>query len=121
MVRSARRDRSADVRTSEDVVVSAVGRDLYEKFFQGYTRKQWGMDPSELDKSVTARVSPPALAATTGISPTSIRSCRSTVTRGCSRRCWRSFQHFGFDCKPIIALSATSSPIVAADLHWPDR
>lgn len=44
------------IRTSEDVVVSAVGRELYETFFQGYTRKQWGMDPSELDKSVTARV-----------------------------------------------------------------
>jgi UDP-galactopyranose mutase len=45
-----------EIRTSEDVVVSVVGRELYEKFFQGYTRKQWGMDPSELDKSVTARV-----------------------------------------------------------------
>jgi len=44
------------VRTSEDVVVSKVGRELYETFFRGYTRKQWGMDPSELDKSVTARV-----------------------------------------------------------------
>ncbi|MGK2910124.1 MAG: UDP-galactopyranose mutase [Sphingobium sp.] len=44
------------VRTSADVVISAVGRDLYEKFFQGYTRKQWGLDPSELDKSVTSRV-----------------------------------------------------------------
>ena len=44
------------VRTSEDVVVGAVGRDLYEKFFRGYTRKQWGLDPSELDASVTARV-----------------------------------------------------------------
>jgi UDP-galactopyranose mutase len=44
------------IRTSEDVVVSRVGRDLYEKFFRGYTRKQWGVDPSELDKSVTARV-----------------------------------------------------------------
>ncbi|WP_097064319.1 UDP-galactopyranose mutase [Sphingomonas guangdongensis] len=44
------------VRTSADVVISAVGRELYETFFQGYTRKQWGMDPSELDKSVTARV-----------------------------------------------------------------
>lgn len=44
------------VRTSEDVVISAVGRELYETFFQGYTRKQWGMDPSELDKSVTSRV-----------------------------------------------------------------
>ena len=44
------------IRSSEDVVVSAVGRDLYETFFRGYTRKQWGIDPSELDKSVTARV-----------------------------------------------------------------
>jgi UDP-galactopyranose mutase len=44
------------IRTSEDVVISAVGRELYETFFRGYTRKQWGMDPSELDKSVTARV-----------------------------------------------------------------
>ena len=53
----ARRAEPVDiVRTSEDVVISAVGRDLYEKFFRGYTRKQWGLDPSELDKSVTARV-----------------------------------------------------------------
>ncbi|MET0274481.1 MAG: UDP-galactopyranose mutase [Phenylobacterium sp.] len=44
------------IRTSEDVVVSTVGRELYELFFRGYTRKQWGMDPSELDKSVTSRV-----------------------------------------------------------------
>ncbi len=44
------------IQTSEDVVVSQVGRELYETFFRGYTRKQWGMDPSELDKSVTARV-----------------------------------------------------------------
>jgi len=44
------------VRTSEDVVVSAVGRELYETFFRGYTRKQWGLDPSQLDRSVTARV-----------------------------------------------------------------
>jgi UDP-galactopyranose mutase len=44
------------IRTSADVVVSKVGRELYETFFRGYTRKQWGMDPSELDKSVTARV-----------------------------------------------------------------
>ncbi|AKD02730.1 UDP-galactopyranose mutase [Pontibacter korlensis] len=46
----------ASVRTSEDVVVSRVGRELYEKFFRNYTRKQWGVDPSELDKSVTSRV-----------------------------------------------------------------
>jgi UDP-galactopyranose mutase len=46
----------AEPQTSEDVVVSQVGRELYETFFRGYTRKQWGMDPAELDKSVTARV-----------------------------------------------------------------
>jgi UDP-galactopyranose mutase len=45
-----------EIVTSEDVVVSRVGRDLYEKFFKNYTKKQWGMDPSELDASVTARV-----------------------------------------------------------------
>jgi len=44
------------VRTSEDVVVNKVGRELYEKFFRGYTRKMWGLDPSELHSSVTARI-----------------------------------------------------------------
>jgi len=44
------------IKTSEDVVVSKVGRELYEKFFRNYTVKQWGLDPSELDASVTARV-----------------------------------------------------------------
>jgi len=44
------------VRTSEDVIVSKVGRELYEKFFRNYTRKQWGLDPSELDATVTSRV-----------------------------------------------------------------
>ncbi|MDQ4035616.1 MAG: UDP-galactopyranose mutase [Chloroflexota bacterium] len=46
----------AQVRTSEEVVVSRVGRELYEKIFRGYTRKQWGLDPSELDASVAARI-----------------------------------------------------------------
>ena len=51
--RAEKKDR---VTTSEDVVVSKVGRELYEKFFKNYTRKQWDLDPSELDASVTARV-----------------------------------------------------------------
>ncbi len=46
----------ADIRTSEDVVLSTVGRDLYEKFFRGYTQKQWGLDPSQLSRAVTARI-----------------------------------------------------------------
>ena len=45
-----------EIRTSEDVVVNAVGHELYELFFRGYTRKQWGLDPSELDKQVTSRI-----------------------------------------------------------------
>ena len=46
----------AHIRTSEDVIVSKVGRELYEKFFRNYTRKQWDLDPSELDATVTSRV-----------------------------------------------------------------
>ena len=53
---AARAEAVGDVRTSEDVIVSRIGRELYQKFFRGYTRKQWGLDPSQLDKSVTARV-----------------------------------------------------------------
>jgi len=44
------------VLTSEDVVLNSVGRDLYEKFFLNYTRKQWGLDPSELKAGVAARI-----------------------------------------------------------------
>jgi UDP-galactopyranose mutase len=44
------------IATSEDVILNGVGRELYEKFFKHYTRKQWGLDPSELDAAVTARI-----------------------------------------------------------------
>lgn len=50
------REERSPVRTSEDVVINAVGKELYEKFFRNYTKKQWDLDPSELDASVTARV-----------------------------------------------------------------
>ena len=53
---ASRAEPVADIQTSEDVVINAVGRELYELFFQGYTRKQWGLDPSQLDKMVTARI-----------------------------------------------------------------
>lgn len=49
-------EKKTQILTSEDVVVSVVGRELYEKFFKHYTTKQWALDPSELDASVTARV-----------------------------------------------------------------
>lgn len=44
------------VRTSEDVVLNSVGRDLYEKFFLNYTRKQWGLEPAQLKAGVAARI-----------------------------------------------------------------
>ncbi len=53
---ASRAEPVADIQTSEDVVINAVGRELYELFFRGYTRKQWGLDPSELDKQVTSRI-----------------------------------------------------------------
>ncbi|HYG17543.1 MAG TPA: UDP-galactopyranose mutase [Ohtaekwangia sp.] len=52
----SRAEKTDRIRTSEDVVVNKVGRELYEKFFKGYTRKMWDLDPSELDASVTSRV-----------------------------------------------------------------
>ncbi|MDM0032165.1 UDP-galactopyranose mutase [Variovorax sp. J22P271] len=53
---AARAATSARIESARDVVVSQVGEELYRKFFEGYTRKQWGRDASELDRSVTSRV-----------------------------------------------------------------
>lgn len=53
---SARCENRTPVRNGEDAVVNKVGKELYEKFFKGYTRKQWNLDPSELDAAVTARI-----------------------------------------------------------------
>jgi UDP-galactopyranose mutase len=43
-------------RTSRDAVVARVGVELYELLFRGYTRKQWGLDPSQLDAAVCGRL-----------------------------------------------------------------
>lgn len=53
---SEKAEKKGTIVTSEDVVLSSVGRELYEKFFKGYTKKQWNLDPSELSASVTARI-----------------------------------------------------------------
>ena len=44
------------IENSEDMIVSRVGRELYETFFRGYTRKHWGLDPAELDATVCGRI-----------------------------------------------------------------
>jgi UDP-galactopyranose mutase len=51
-----RTEHAGSIRTSQDICVSRVGWELYEKFFRNYTRKQWGLDPSELDASVAGRI-----------------------------------------------------------------
>jgi UDP-galactopyranose mutase len=50
------RETRQPIRTSEDVVLGSVGHDLCEKFFRGYTKKQWGLDLSELSAGVAARI-----------------------------------------------------------------
>lgn len=50
------REHRDPILTSEDVVLGSVGRDLCEKFFRGYTCKQWGLDLSQLSASVAARI-----------------------------------------------------------------
>lgn len=50
------RENREPVQSSEDVILNGVGRDLYEKFYLNYTRKQWGLDPSELKAGVAARI-----------------------------------------------------------------
>ncbi|HUH18537.1 UDP-galactopyranose mutase [Albibacterium sp.] len=51
-----RAEKKKEVLTSEDVVINSIGRELYEKFFKGYTKKQWNLDPSQLSASVIARI-----------------------------------------------------------------
>lgn len=45
-----------EIKTSKDVALSKVGVDIYEKFFENYTKKQWGIDPGEIDTSVISRI-----------------------------------------------------------------
>ncbi len=53
---ASRAENVGEIKSSEDVVVSKIGRELYNTFFKHYSLKQWDIDPSNLDKSVTARV-----------------------------------------------------------------
>jgi UDP-galactopyranose mutase len=75
------------IETSRDVVVNAVGTHLYETFFQCYTRKQWGLDPSS-STSRSRPACPRAPRSTTATSPTRSRRCPRTASPGCSSGCW---------------------------------
>jgi UDP-galactopyranose mutase len=43
-------------RTFEDQALKFLGRELYENFFYGYTKKQWGVEPTELPASILSRL-----------------------------------------------------------------
>ncbi len=45
-----------DPQTFEDQALKFVGRRLYELFFRGYTRKQWGVEPDQLPASILKRL-----------------------------------------------------------------
>ncbi len=43
-------------RNAEEWLLSRVGREFYELFYEGYTCKQWGLHPRELSPEIVARV-----------------------------------------------------------------
>ena len=50
------REKRYPIKNSEDIIINQVGKDLHEKFFKHYTRKQWNLDTSELSPSVCGRI-----------------------------------------------------------------
>jgi len=50
------KENCAEVNNAEDMVVTKIGRELYELFFKEYTIKQWDLSPAVLAKEVTARI-----------------------------------------------------------------
>ncbi|MDX2225857.1 MAG: UDP-galactopyranose mutase [Verrucomicrobiae bacterium] len=53
---AGKREKIDAPQNSEEVIVSQVGWELYEKFFKNYTLKQWRRHPRELDASVCGRI-----------------------------------------------------------------
>ena len=50
-------DKSIDEpRNFEEQALRLIGKELYEAFFYGYTKKQWGCEPSELPASILKRI-----------------------------------------------------------------
>lgn len=46
----------SDPQNFEEQALRFVGKELYEAFFKGYTKKQWGLDPTELPASILKRL-----------------------------------------------------------------
>jgi len=50
------REKRYPINNSEDIIVNQVGTDLFEKFFNHYTKKQWNLEPKDLSASVCGRI-----------------------------------------------------------------
>jgi UDP-galactopyranose mutase len=46
----------ADPKNFEEQALRFIGKELYEAFFYGYTKKQWGCEPTELPASILKRI-----------------------------------------------------------------
>ncbi len=53
---NSKKDKIQNPKNSEEMVLSLLGKELYENFYLNYTIKQWGIHPRELAPSVTARI-----------------------------------------------------------------
>ena len=96
-----------------------VGRDLYKKFFRGYTRKQWGLDPSELDASVTARI-PTRTNRDDRYFTDTYQAMPRPATRACSRTCC-DHPNIKLMLDTDYREIATMVAVAAHRLHRPDR
>lgn len=45
-----------DPKNFEEQALKMIGKELYEAFFYGYTKKQWGCEPRELPASILKRI-----------------------------------------------------------------
>lgn len=55
-IKSLGDDSIVDPETFKEQALKFVGQELYEAFFEGYTKKQWGVDPSTLPASILKRL-----------------------------------------------------------------
>lgn len=55
-IKSIASDDIQEPKNFEEQALKFIGKDLYESFFKGYTKKQWGCEPSSLPASILKRL-----------------------------------------------------------------
>lgn len=51
-----KRIKNKNIKSSEDLILSKLGPEIYEKFYKNYSIKQWGISPKKLSSTVAGRV-----------------------------------------------------------------